>query len=77
MKLRFRLRKQALEDILCEDRRIAISGRLFAAWSIPFFCVTIGHLGPPAVESSIAVEDAVENRGLYRVFCFALVFKGF
>ena len=24
--------------------------------------------GPPAVESSIAVEDAVENRGLYRVF---------
>ena len=23
---------------------------------------------PPAVESSIAVEDAVENRGLYRVF---------
>ena len=22
----------------------------------------------PAVESSIAVEDAVENRGLYRVF---------
>ena len=24
--------------------------------------------GPPAVESSIAVKDAVENRGLYRVF---------
>ena len=23
---------------------------------------------PPAVESSIAVEDAVDNRGLYRVF---------
>ena len=23
---------------------------------------------PPAVESSIAVEDAVENRSLYRVF---------
>ena len=23
---------------------------------------------PPAVETSIAVEDAVENRGLYRVF---------
>ena len=23
---------------------------------------------PPAVESSIVVEDAVENRGLYRVF---------
>ena len=25
--------------------------------------------GPPAVESSIAVEDAIENRGLYHVFC--------
>ena len=25
-------------------------------------------LVPPAVESPIAVEDAVENRGLYRVF---------
>ena len=24
--------------------------------------------GPLAVESSIAVEDAVENRGLYRIF---------
>ena len=24
--------------------------------------------GHPAVESSIAVEDAVENRGLYRIF---------
>ena len=23
---------------------------------------------PPAVESSIAVEDAVENRGPYRIF---------
>ena len=29
--------------------------------------------GPPAVESSIAVEDAVENRGLYRVFVSRLV----
>ena len=29
------------------------------------------------VESSIAVEDAVENRGLYERFCFALVLKGF
>ena len=27
---------------------------------------------PPAVESSIAVEDAVENRGLYRVFVLHL-----
>ena len=27
---------------------------------------------PPAVESSIAVEDAVENRGLYRVFVSSL-----
>ena len=27
---------------------------------------------PPAVESSIAVEDAVKNRGLYRVFVSCL-----
>ena len=27
---------------------------------------------PPAVESSIAVEDAVENRGLYRIFASCL-----
>ena len=27
-----------------------------------------GLVWPPAVESSIAVEDAVENRGHYRVF---------
>ena len=26
----------------------------------------------PAVESSIAVEDAVENRGLYRIFVSCL-----
>ena len=32
---------------------------------------------PPAVESSIAVEDAVENRDPLSRFCFALVFKGF
>ena len=31
----------------------------------------------PAVESSIEVEDAVENHGLYRIFVFALVSKGF
>ena len=30
---------------------------------------------PPAVESSIAVEEAVDNRGLYRVF--VLFLKGF
>ena len=29
-------------------------------------------VAPPAVESSIAVEDAVENRGLYRVFFLRL-----
>ena len=30
-------------------------------------CIAL-TLWPPAVESSIAVEDVVENRGLYRVF---------
>ena len=42
-----------------------------------FFGAVRAICWPPAVESSIAVEDAVENRGLYRVFCFALVLKGF
>ena len=38
---------------------------------------TPGQLsGPPAVESSITVEDAVENRGLQPLFCPALVLKG-
>ena len=32
---------------------------------------------PPAVDSSIAVEDAVENRGLYRVFVSRLFQRGF
>ena len=32
---------------------------------------------PPAVESSISVEDAVENRGLYRVFVSRLLSRGF
>ena len=32
---------------------------------------------PPADESSIAVEDAVENRGLYRVFVLCLFSRGF
>ena len=32
---------------------------------------------PPAVESSIAVKDAIENRSLYRHFCFAIVLKRF
>ena len=36
-----------------------------------------GLSGPPAVESSIAVENAVENRGLYRVFVSRLFSKGF
>ena len=31
---------------------------------------------PPEAESSIAIEDAVENRGLCHFFCFALVLKG-
>ena len=31
----------------------------------------------PAVESSIAVEDAVENRGPLSRFRFVLVLKGF
>ena len=30
----------------------------------------------PAVESSIAVEDVVENRGLYRVFVSRLFSSG-
>ena len=30
----------------------------------------------PAVESSIAVEDAVENCGLYRVFVSRLFLRG-
>ena len=32
--------------------------------------------GPPAVESSIAVEDVVENRSLYRVFVSRLFQRG-
>ena len=40
--------------------------------AIPFCLPETGqgrrNLVTPAVESSIAVEDAVENRGLYRVF---------
>ena len=35
------------------------------------------HLVAPAVETSIAVEDAVENRGLYRVFVSRLFERGF
>ena len=31
----------------------------------------------PAIESSIAVEDAVENRNLYRIFVLRLLKKGF
>ena len=31
----------------------------------------------PAVESSIAVEEAVENRGLWRIFVSPWVLKGF
>ena len=31
-------------------------------------CLGAFKLVAPGVESSIAVEDAVENRGLYRVF---------
>ena len=31
---------------------------------------------PPAVETSIAVEDAVENRGLYRIFVSRLFLRG-
>ena len=31
---------------------------------------------PPVVESSIAVEDAVENCGLYRVFVWRLFENG-
>ena len=33
--------------------------------------------GPQTVESSIAVEEAVENRGLYRVFVSRLFEQGF
>ena len=39
-------------------------------------CLPLGPPEPPAIESSIAVEDAVENRRLYRVFvraCFKWV----
>ena len=32
---------------------------------------------PPALESSIAVEDAVENSGLYRVFVLGSCSRGF
>ena len=27
----------------------------------------------PAIENSIAVEDVVKNRGLYRIFYFAFI----
>ena len=40
-------------------------------------CTNQDLSGPPAVESSIAVEDAVENRGLYRVFVSRLFLRGF
>ena len=33
-------------------------------------------IGPPAVASSIAAEDTVENRSLYRVFVSRMFLKG-
>ena len=40
--------------------------------STPYFRLLASTLWPPAVESSIAVEDAVENRGLYHIFVLHL-----
>ena len=39
--------------------------QLAEAWQVANALTPLS--GPPAVETSIAVEDAVENRGLYRV----------